>query len=103
MNWLADVDAVFFDAVGTLIHPEPSPAAAYAEVARRHGCALTAEEVRPRFAAAFAREEAADLDNDYEGARAAGLRPVLFAPRGRAAGGVRHIGRLVELLAGGTT
>jgi putative hydrolase of the HAD superfamily len=61
MDWLADVDAVFFDAVGTLIHPEPSAALAYAEAGRRHGSALTADAVRQRFAAAFAGEEAADL------------------------------------------
>src|SRR5438105_3948472 len=66
MNWLTKVDAVFFDAVGTLIHPEPSAALAYAQIGQRHGSALSAELVRQRFAAAFAHEEAADL--------AAGLR-----------------------------
>ena len=44
MNWLADVDAVFFDAVGTLIHPEPSPAAAYLmDALVRIGTAVTKE------------------------------------------------------------
>src|SRR4051794_3441427 len=66
MGWLTDVDAVFFDAVGTLIHPEPSAALAYAQIGKRHGTALPVEAIRQRFAAAFAREEAADL--------AAGLR-----------------------------
>jgi putative hydrolase of the HAD superfamily len=66
MSWLADVDAVFFDAVGTLIHPEPPAALAYAEVGRRHGSKLAEAVIRQRFAAAFAREEAADA--------AAGLR-----------------------------
>jgi putative hydrolase of the HAD superfamily len=55
------VRAVFFDAVGTLIHPNPPAAAAYAEVGRRHGSRLTPAEVARRFAAAFAREEALDL------------------------------------------
>ncbi|MBM4069847.1 MAG: HAD-IA family hydrolase [Planctomycetes bacterium] len=57
----AEVQAIFFDAVGTLLFPEPSAAAIYAEVGRRHGSRLTVNEIRLRFAAAFAREEAADL------------------------------------------
>jgi putative hydrolase of the HAD superfamily len=58
--------ALYFDAVGTLIHPEPAAAAVYAEVGRRHGSRLSGAEIRPRFAAAFRREE--DVD------RAAGWR-----------------------------
>jgi putative hydrolase of the HAD superfamily len=61
-----DVQAVVFDAVGTLIHPEPPAAAVYAEVGRRHGSRQTARDIAPRFAAAFARQEAHD--------RAEGLR-----------------------------
>ena len=60
MNWLTDVEAVFFDAVGTLIHPNPSAALAYAQIGKRHGSGLSAEVVRAAFTAAFAREEAAD-------------------------------------------
>src|SRR5438105_1706540 len=56
-----NVQAIFFDAVGTLIHPEPPAPAVYAEVGRRHGSRLTPAEVTQRFAAAFAREEALDL------------------------------------------
>jgi putative hydrolase of the HAD superfamily len=52
--------AVAFDAVGTLIHPEPSAAEVYAAVGRRHGSRLTVEEIRPRFAVAFTQQEAAD-------------------------------------------
>jgi putative hydrolase of the HAD superfamily len=55
-----DIRAVFFDAVGTLIHPEPAPAVIYAEVGRRFGSKHAVEAIQTRFAAAFAREEAAD-------------------------------------------
>jgi putative hydrolase of the HAD superfamily len=55
-----NVRAIFFDAVGTLIHPEPAAPVVYAEVGRRHGSRLTVAEVAQRFAAAFAREEAQD-------------------------------------------
>lgn len=58
--------AVFFDAVGTLIHPEPSAAAVYAAVGRRFGSRLEESEIAVRFRAAFQREDEAD--------RAAGLR-----------------------------
>ncbi len=60
------VRAVFFDAVGTLIHPDPSPAVVYAAVGRRRGSRLTADDIAPRFRAAFRAEE--ELD------RAAGWR-----------------------------
>lgn len=56
----AGVRAVFFDAVGTLIHPEPSAGDAYLEIGRRFGTRLSADEVRRRFGAAFAAEEDAD-------------------------------------------
>ena len=39
------VRAVFFDAVGTVIHPEPSAGAAYAEFGRRFGTRLEMGEV----------------------------------------------------------
>jgi putative hydrolase of the HAD superfamily len=55
-----NVRAVFFDAVGTLLFPEPSAPAIYAEVAFRHGLTLTSAEVRERFIAAYRVEEAAD-------------------------------------------
>jgi putative hydrolase of the HAD superfamily len=58
-----DVHALFFDAVGTLIHPEPSAAAVYAAVARSLGSRLTAVQIAARFRIAFAREEAFDLAN----------------------------------------
>jgi putative hydrolase of the HAD superfamily len=52
--------AVFFDAVGTLLFPEPSAPVVYAETAARHGLALTPADVRRRFVAAYRHEEAAD-------------------------------------------
>jgi putative hydrolase of the HAD superfamily len=53
---------VFFDAVGTLLHPEPSAAVAYHAVGARMGSGLTLAEVRARFGAAFAAEERHDQD-----------------------------------------
>src|SRR5262245_3264772 len=60
------VRAVFLDAVGTVIHPEPPAPRVYAEVGRRWGSRLSEEVIRRRFRAAFADEEAKD--------RAGGLR-----------------------------
>jgi putative hydrolase of the HAD superfamily len=59
---LCDVRAVFFDAVGTLLHPEPSAAEVYAIVGQRFGSRLSAAEIAPRFAAAFRRQEEFDAD-----------------------------------------
>ncbi|MGC3966669.1 MAG: HAD family hydrolase [Pirellulales bacterium] len=52
--------AFLFDAVGTLIHPEPSVAAAYHAAGLRHGSRLALDEVDRRFRRAFAAEEALD-------------------------------------------
>lgn len=52
--------AFLFDAVGTLIHPEPSVAAAYHAAGLRHGSRLALDEVDRRFRHAFAAEEALD-------------------------------------------
>ncbi len=60
------VRAVFFDAIGTLLHPQPPAPVVYAAVGRRWGSRLSEREVRRRFGAAFAEEDAQD--------RAAGLR-----------------------------
>jgi putative hydrolase of the HAD superfamily len=58
------VRGVFFDAVGTLIHPEPSAADIYAAAGRRHGSQLDRAEVRRRFAAAFRAQEQYDLGHE---------------------------------------
>ena len=63
---LRGVRAVFFDAVGTLIVPDPPAPEAYAAVGRRHGSRLAVATVADRFRAAFRREEESD--------RAAGWR-----------------------------
>jgi putative hydrolase of the HAD superfamily len=61
-----EIRAVFFDAVGTLLWPEPPAADIYAAVGRRYGSRWSPAEVATRFAAAWRREE----DHD----RAAGWR-----------------------------
>lgn len=63
---LEGTQAVAFDAVGTLIVPDPSPAAVYSAIAREHGIELNPDLVRGRFRSAFRREEEID--------RAAGWR-----------------------------
>jgi putative hydrolase of the HAD superfamily len=52
--------AVFFDAVGTLIHPEPPAPAVYAEAARRFGSRLDLPSIAARFHTAFCRQEELD-------------------------------------------
>jgi putative hydrolase of the HAD superfamily len=54
------IKAIFFDAVGTLLHPEPSAAVVYADVGRRFGSNYNIDTMRGRFAAAFRSEEEAD-------------------------------------------
>lgn len=62
---LADAGVVFFDAVGTLIHPDPPAAEVYAAVGRRFGSRLSAAVIGPRFGAAFRREEAIDQQREW--------------------------------------
>jgi putative hydrolase of the HAD superfamily len=54
------IRAVVFDAVGTLIHPDPPVSIAYVEVARRFGIRLGDAEIDDRFREAFAQQEACD-------------------------------------------
>lgn len=56
------VRAVVFDAVGTLIHAQPTVEAAYGQWGRRYGSQLTDAEILPRFRAAFARQETLDAE-----------------------------------------
>jgi putative hydrolase of the HAD superfamily len=51
-----DVRWILFDAVGTLIHPDPLVAVAYQSVAREFGVELDVDVIRERFTAAFSRE-----------------------------------------------
>jgi putative hydrolase of the HAD superfamily len=55
------VRAVFFDAVGTLIDPDPPAPVVYAAAGRTHGSRLDVPEITNRFRAAFVREEGEDL------------------------------------------
>jgi putative hydrolase of the HAD superfamily len=63
---LSGCRAVLFDAVGTLIHPEPAAGLVYATAGRHFGSQHAPEEIAARFRVAFHRQE--ELD------RAAGLR-----------------------------
>jgi putative hydrolase of the HAD superfamily len=56
----ANVRAVFFDAVGTLLVPEPPAVEIYRAVAARGGLALSSDEVGRRFLIAYWAEEEAD-------------------------------------------
>jgi putative hydrolase of the HAD superfamily len=51
---------VFFDAVGTLLHPEPSAPAIYTAVGRRFGSQLTEDAIATRFREAFQRQDRED-------------------------------------------
>lgn len=68
------IQAVFFDAVGTLIHPEPSAAVAYHSIAARFGSALPLATVRSNFARAFARQEQLDAQNGFRTSEARELQ-----------------------------
>jgi putative hydrolase of the HAD superfamily len=62
---LAGIRAVFFDAVGTLLHPEPPAWAVYARVGRRYGSRLSEEVICTRFRTAFDRTDALDRQNGW--------------------------------------
>jgi putative hydrolase of the HAD superfamily len=51
---------IFFDAVGTLLSPEPSAPAVYAATGRRFGSRLDEVTITARFRTAFRRQEEAD-------------------------------------------
>src|SRR5262245_26789198 len=57
--------AVFFDAVGTLIHPDPAATLVYEEVGRRYGSSLDRAVIARRFADAFQRQEEIDRANAW--------------------------------------
>jgi putative hydrolase of the HAD superfamily len=60
---LDDIRAVVFDAVGTLLHPEPPAPAVYAEVGHRFGSRLDTAAIARRFRTALAREDLIDQEN----------------------------------------
>jgi putative hydrolase of the HAD superfamily len=59
------VKGIYFDAVGTLIHPEPAVAVVYAEAARRFGSRYDADAIAQRFGIAFQAQEALDRANGW--------------------------------------
>ena len=63
---LLGIRAIIFDAVGTLIHPQPSAGAVYAEIGKRFGSKLTEIEIGHRFRAAFAPEDAIDRKLNWQ-------------------------------------
>ncbi len=54
------IRAIYFDAVGTLLHPQPDAAEVYADIGRRHGSAYSATEIAERFTQALARQDEID-------------------------------------------
>ena len=63
LNHLDGIHAVVFDAVGTLIEPDPKPASVYFEIGSRHGSKLGLPAITTGFREAFAAEEMRDLAN----------------------------------------
>lgn len=59
-----DIDWIVFDAVGTVIRPEPSVPVAYHTIGQQFGSERTVQDVGARFAAAFAETEQLDLADD---------------------------------------
>ena len=59
-----NVDWVVFDAVGTVIRPEPGVSMAYHRIGTQFGSERTLEDVRVRFSTAFAETEREDVTGD---------------------------------------
>lgn len=59
-NMPESIRAVLFDAVGTLLRPDPPVTETYVATGRRFGSTLSAEQVKLRFRAAFERQEHED-------------------------------------------
>ena len=59
------IRAVFFDAVGTLLHPEPAVGVAYVQVGRALGSQYDETALAVRFRAAFRRQEEIDRAGDW--------------------------------------
>src|SRR5712692_9417717 len=59
------VRAVVFDAVGTLIFPDPPAPVVYTQVGARYGSKLDANSIRPRFEIAFRAEDEIDRRQDW--------------------------------------
>ena len=57
---------VFFDAVGTLIYPDPPAQDVYVAVGQRFGSVLTRAQISRRFKAAFVRQEKNEILSEFE-------------------------------------
>lgn len=57
------VRTVYFDAVGTILFPDPPVALAYHQAGQRYGSRRSLDEVRRAFSAAFAAEERRDRES----------------------------------------
>src|SRR5213080_593276 len=64
------IRAIVFDAVGTLIHPDPPAAIVYANAGKRFGSRHDAETVKNRFLRAFQEEEQTDRRHGWRTAEA---------------------------------
>jgi putative hydrolase of the HAD superfamily len=62
---LCGVRAVVFDAVGTLIFPNPAAPVVYTQVGSRYGSQLNAESIRPRFQKAFRAQDEIDRRREW--------------------------------------
>ena len=60
-NHLDGIRAVVFDAVGTLLEPDPKPAVVYSEIGKRHGSKLPLAVVTSGFREAFDAQERHDV------------------------------------------
>lgn len=70
-----ELQTVMFDAVGTLIYPDPPAAVVYSEHGRKFGIELDGEEVAARFRAAFRRSIEADILPDPQASVSLRRRP----------------------------
>jgi len=61
LTHLAGIRAVVFDAVGTLLEPDPKPAVAYSEIGARHGSRLPLAVIASGFREAFDAQEQFDI------------------------------------------
>lgn len=59
------VRQIFFDAVGTLLFPDPSPLEVYAAVGRDAGLHLPIDQLRARYQAAVGQEEERDRQQQW--------------------------------------
>ena len=59
------IRAIYFDAVGTLIHPQPSAAEVYLEVGRRYGSPVSRATCLRRFQKAFRKQELIDNERGW--------------------------------------